>query len=226
MGFQCLSQSGSFRGSACGFNEKCRGKLPRGCSAALGALKLAQRIAAAIHKLHQANVATERRHAMATNCASSTSAWRKSWHSDPVGQSASSASWPPVTAWAQASLNRARADSPRFLSGPGRHPGTRICLIDFDLYCLGRSRLGHWQFHRPHDGTKLARIGRCSRIGQPGNRTGGEVRRTCWPQCRAAITAYTTLTIARHIYLSTQFLSRQPFTPALLELCEQRLGLA
>ena len=43
--------------------------------------------------------------------------------------------------------------------------------------------------------------------------------------CRIAIEAYTTLTLVRHIYLSTQFPQRQEFAPALLELCEQRLDL-
>jgi hypothetical protein len=40
---------------------------------------------------------------------------------------------------------------------------------------------------------------------------------------REAIEAYTTLTLARHIFLSTKFLDRANFTVPLLELCERRL---
>jgi len=43
---------------------------------------------------------------------------------------------------------------------------------------------------------------------------------------RVAIQAYTTLTLVRHIYLSTQFPKRQDFALPLLELCEQRFTLA
>jgi len=37
------------------------------------------------------------------------------------------------------------------------------------------------------------------------------------------VRSYTTLTLVRHIYISTQIAERRPFTEALLELCEQRL---
>ena len=40
---------------------------------------------------------------------------------------------------------------------------------------------------------------------------------------REAVRAYTTLTLARHIYLSTQFSERTHTTEHLLELCEQRV---
>ena len=41
---------------------------------------------------------------------------------------------------------------------------------------------------------------------------------------RPRVQAYKTFTIARHIYLSTQFPERRPFTERLLELCEERLS--
>jgi hypothetical protein len=42
---------------------------------------------------------------------------------------------------------------------------------------------------------------------------------------RPAVRAYTTLTLVRHIYLSTRFPARSAFTERLMELCEARLGL-
>jgi len=41
---------------------------------------------------------------------------------------------------------------------------------------------------------------------------------------RKPVQGRATLTLARHVYLSTQFPERIPFTEALLDLCEQRLG--
>jgi hypothetical protein len=41
---------------------------------------------------------------------------------------------------------------------------------------------------------------------------------------RSAVRTYATLTVARHVYLSTTFPERRPFTRALLELCEDRLA--
>jgi hypothetical protein len=42
---------------------------------------------------------------------------------------------------------------------------------------------------------------------------------------RCAVHAYATLTLARHVFLSTQLPGRRASTDALLELCEERLGL-
>jgi hypothetical protein len=42
--------------------------------------------------------------------------------------------------------------------------------------------------------------------------------------CRGAVEAYATLTLARHIYLSTRFEERRALTETLLELCEQRIA--
>src|SRR5262249_37339398 len=41
----------------------------------------------------------------------------------------------------------------------------------------------------------------------------------------AAVRMYATLTLLRHIYLSTQFPERRAFTQPLIELCEERLGV-
>src|SRR5437773_609858 len=42
---------------------------------------------------------------------------------------------------------------------------------------------------------------------------------------RRAIRAYATLTLVRHVYLSTLFVERRPLTQSLLELCEERLAV-
>ena len=42
---------------------------------------------------------------------------------------------------------------------------------------------------------------------------------------RKSVRAYTTLTLARHVFLSTRFPERAHLTERLMELCETRLGL-
>jgi hypothetical protein len=42
---------------------------------------------------------------------------------------------------------------------------------------------------------------------------------------RSAVRAYATLTLARHVHLSTLYADRRPYTGALLALCEERLGI-
>jgi aminoglycoside phosphotransferase (APT) family kinase protein len=103
--------------------------------------------------------------------------------------------------------------------------GARLYLIDFDLYCRGDRALdagnflGHVIEQSLRDRGDAAALGAIERAfeerfielsGQP---------------CLAAVRAYTTLTLVRHVYLSTQFPERQTFTQSLLELSEQRLGL-
>ena len=43
---------------------------------------------------------------------------------------------------------------------------------------------------------------------------------------RAAVQAYATLTLVRHIYLSSRFPERAHLTERLIELCERRLRLS
>ena len=102
----------------------------------------------------------------------------------------------------------------------------RIYLIDFDLYCLGDPALDIGNFIGHMTEQSLRESSDARACAKQERALEEQFLELAGERCRAAITAYTTLTIARHIYLSTLFPSRQVFTPALLELCEQRLGLA
>jgi hypothetical protein len=54
------------------------------------------------------------------------------------------------------------------------------------------------------------------------------VERFAWrqgPRARAAANIYATLTLARHVWISTQLAGRGTSTDALLDLCERRLDL-
>lgn len=99
----------------------------------------------------------------------------------------------------------------------------RLYLLDFDLYCQGPRELDAGNF--------------CGHLIEQGLRTldGPDALRDCEeafvqrflelsPEAiPAAIEAYATLTLVRHIHLSTQLPGRESTTEALLQLCEQRL---
>ena len=101
--------------------------------------------------------------------------------------------------------------------------GDRLYLLDFDLFCAGDPGLdiGNFIGHLIED--SLRRYGNPNALA-----TQQQVMEECFARLYgksvlSAIHVYTTLTLARHIHISTQFSSRKPFTDALLELSEERL---
>jgi aminoglycoside phosphotransferase (APT) family kinase protein len=186
---------------------------------------LARRVAAAIRKVHHAGVPATRHHAMADElrilheCLPRVSALRPEF---------------------AARIARLLAACDRLAAGvPVPHPcgihrdfypaqvivdGARLWLLDFDLYCAGDPGLdaGNFIAHVTEESLRLR--------GDAGALRGVEsvleehFVELAGPTVRPAVRAYTTLTLARHVYLSTQFPQRSAFTGALLNLCEQRLA--
>lgn len=102
----------------------------------------------------------------------------------------------------------------------------RLYLLDFDLCCNSDRALdiGNFQGHVIEQslrtfGDPLAMEPVCRALEDSFVELSGD-------GVRAAVAAYTTLTLVRHIYLSTLFPERRAFTGALIELCEQRLDSA
>jgi hypothetical protein len=100
----------------------------------------------------------------------------------------------------------------------------RLYLIDFDLYCEGDPGLdvGNFLGHITEQGLRafgdpVALVDLERAMEERFVELSGEAT-------RAAVRTYATLTLARHIHLSTLFEERRPFTESLLELCEDRLG--
>ncbi len=101
----------------------------------------------------------------------------------------------------------------------------RLHLIDFDLYCLGDPGLDIGNF--------------IAHVTEQSLRTTGDTRQShafealmearfaalSGEKVRASVRAYTTLTLIRHIYLSTLFPERRAFTASLMEICEERLHI-
>ncbi len=103
--------------------------------------------------------------------------------------------------------------------------GSRLYLIDFDLLCLGDPALdvGNFLGHIIEQslritGDETALLDREKAFENRYVELAGE-------NVRPAIRDYATLTLARHIYLSTQFAERTNWTEKLLEICESRLEL-
>jgi tRNA A-37 threonylcarbamoyl transferase component Bud32 len=187
---------------------------------------LARRIAEAIAKLHRANVPTDRSHTMADElrilreCLANLSAQRMDLAARISRMMAAC-----EKLGATVPEPESRGIHRDFYPAQVIVDRKRLWLIDFDLFCLGDpgldvgNFLGHVieQSLREHgDAAALGAIERAMEerfVELSGERT------------RAAVQAYTTLTLARHVYLSTQFPERTHTTEALLELCERRLGL-
>ncbi len=205
--------------------RKVRGIAATAALAEPGGVALARRIADAMHKLHDARVAARRRHTMADElrilrqCLESLRERRPEW------------------AWRLRRLLSAcdrlgAATPPRPLRGIHRdcYPdhvlldGERLYLLDFDLYCEGDPALdiGNCVAHITEQSVRTR--------GDPGALADREAAledrfvELAGEPARQAVRAYALLTLARHVYVSTQFADRQAFTATLLELCEHRLG--
>ena len=203
-----------------------------------GGVELARRIAEAIHKLHQANTPTERRHSMSDElhilreCLGKVVQRQPEWGTrlervlaacDRLGASVPEPrrrgihrDFYPAQVVVQTSAQPSTAEHS---SQP------RIWLIDFDLYCLGDPGLDVGNFIGHMIEQSLRESGDAGRWAEQERVLQQRFIELSGESCRLAIEAYTTLTLVRHIYLSTQFPNRQTFAPALLELCERRLDL-
>ena len=187
---------------------------------------LARRIAEAIHKLHRAGILADRTHTMGDElrilheCLGRVTAVRPEWSqrlehilaaSDRLGSSVP--------------LPKACGIHRDFYPAQVIVRKRWLYLIDFDLYCQGDPGLdaGNFIGHMIEESVRTH--------GHPGAWTDRERAiedrfvELSGERVRPSVHAYTTLTLVRHIYLSTQFPERRAFTESLMELCENRLGI-
>lgn len=101
--------------------------------------------------------------------------------------------------------------------------GTRLYLLDFDLYCEGDPGLDIGNFLGHLVEQSLRTLGDLDALTAQGEALEERFIELSGETSRTAVRTYTTLTLARHIYLSTQFSERRPFTEKLLELGEECL---
>lgn len=102
---------------------------------------------------------------------------------------------------------------------------SRLYLLDLDLYCQGNPALDIGNFIAHIQEYSLRTFGDVQVLQDYENVLISRFIQLTGDEFLTAIQAYTTLTLVRHIYISTQFTERRPFTEALINLCAQRLNI-
>ena len=188
------------------------------------AIPLAQRIAEAAYKLHQAGIPPKRRHRMADEL--------RILHERLPMVAQLYPQWARrLERVLEACENLGAATPEPQLRGIHRdfYPdqvivdGHRLYLLDLDLYCEGDSGLDIGNFIGHITEQSLRTLGSPDALAEKEAALEEHFVKLSGEVTRAAVRSYTTLTLVRHIYISTQIAERRPFTEALLELCEQRL---
>jgi hypothetical protein len=190
-----------------------------------GGERLGVRIAEAAHKLHRAGVPAQRHHTMA----------------DELGilderLSHIAAAEPAVAARVERLLDachrlgdaptRARCGIHRdFYADQVIVHGSRLYLLDFDLYCEGDPALDIGNFVGHVTEHSLRTLGDPAALATVEAAMEERFVELSGTDARSALRAYATLTLARHVHLSTLYADRRPYTGALLDLCEERLGI-
>lgn len=186
---------------------------------------LARRVADAIHKLHRAGVATEKRHTLADEL--------RILHEHLPRVAQEHPDWNQRLKNVLAACDRLGATLPApvecgihrdFYADQVIVDGERLYLLDFDLYCAGDPALdiGNFAGHIIEQSVRLPD----DSLAKFEHALVERFVELTGPASRHAVAVYTTLTLVRHIYLSTLFPERRAFTGTLLELCEQRLGVS
>ena len=203
-----------------------------------GGVELARRIAVALHKLHQTRIPTERTHSMTDElrilheCLARVATLKPEWRirlerilsaCDQLGASVPTSQ--PCGIHRDFYPAQVVIESGHHSNSSRNHSPPRIYLIDFDLYCLGDPALDVGNFTGHMIEQTLRELGDAHGWSKQEEALVETFVELSSETSRFAIEAYTTLTLVRHIYLSTQFPKRQDFTPVLINLCEERLGL-
>jgi hypothetical protein len=190
-----------------------------------GAAQLARRIAEALHKLHSANIPTSRTHSISDELqilrerlglvAQNKPEWRQRLEGLLAACERLGAS---LTAPAHTGIHRDFYPAQVLVDGP------TLYLLDFDLFCRGDPALdaGNFLGHLLEHG--LREPNRARGLDESKRAFLERFIELTGPDSRKAVEGYTTVTLVRHIHLSTLFSERAPFTERIMAECEQRLG--
>jgi aminoglycoside phosphotransferase (APT) family kinase protein len=102
--------------------------------------------------------------------------------------------------------------------------GSRLWLLDFDLYCQGDPALDAGNFIGHITEQALRERGRADAFIEVERAMEDRFVELSGEATRLAVRAYTKLTLVRHIFLSTNFPDRRHLSESLLQLCEKRLN--
>jgi aminoglycoside phosphotransferase (APT) family kinase protein len=203
--------------------RKVRGTLASELLPSPKGVSLARRIAKAIHKVHQAQVPTDRSHTIADELAI--------LHECLPGLNPA---WATRIEAILAACDKLAAHLPTpkpcgihrdFYPAQVIVDRRRLYLIDFDLYCVGDPALDVGNFIGHVTEQSLRSFGDATALRECEQAMEDRFVELSGQTTRSAVRAYATFTLVRHIYLSTQFAERAAFTEPLMELCEHRLQL-
>ncbi|YAF97093.1 MAG: phosphotransferase family protein [Nodularia sp. CChRGM 3473] len=206
--------------------RKVEGIVATQCLTQYNSILIAKRIAEVAHKLHQTNILPHRSHTMSDELR--------------ILQERITLVMQQYPEW-QERLERILAASHHLgkntpeLTSCGIHRdfypdqviinNSRLYLIDLDLYCEGNPALDIGNYIGHIQEYSLRTFGNSEALREYENAFTTRFLELTSNKIYPAIAAYTTLTLVRHIHISTQFAERRPFTAALLNLCEQRLHI-
>jgi tRNA A-37 threonylcarbamoyl transferase component Bud32 len=189
-------------------------------------VRLARRVAQAIHKLHSAGVPTGRSHTMGDElkilreCFEQVAALHPQWSQRlerlMVACEKLSGKTP---AGGKCGIHR------DFYASQVIVNDERLWLLDFDLYCQGAPSLDAGNFIAHITEQALRELGSPDALLEVERALEEEFVRLSGEGTRPAVHLYRDLTLARHILLSTRFPERNHLTERLLLLCESRFGL-
>jgi len=187
---------------------------------------LAARMAEAVHKLHRANVSTDRHHRMEDEL--------RILHEHVPLASRAKPEWSGRLARILSACDALGSSLPEvptcgihrdFYPAQVIVDGPRVWLLNFDLYCRGDPALDIGNFLGHITEQSLRTFGNARALEDREQAMENRFVEFAGESRRAAVRAYATLTLVRHIYLSSRFPERVRLTEQLIELCERRLGL-
>lgn len=205
--------------------KKVPGTIATDLLAGSNGIALASKIAEAAHKLHKTGIFPRRSHTMADEL--------KILHDRLPKVARQYPQWEKRLELLLEKCDRLGADTPEFLPCSIHRDfygdqiivnGDRLYLIDFDLYCQGNPALDIGNFIAHITESSLRILGNPDALADREAAMIERFARFHGEAMRSAIESYATLTLVRHIYISTQISDRSPFTEAILELCERRLA--
>ena len=212
---------------------------------------LARHVAEAIHKVHCCGVPTERQHTMEDElrilreCFAKVAVAKPAWTGriaklqlacEQLGASVGvvktcgihrdfysaqvivERGLQPVSTYESAEAKGGR-------SGVNAAHLSRLWLIDFDLYCQGDPGLDAGNFIGHITEQALRERGDAGALVEVERELEDRFVELSGEAVRQSVRAYTTLTLARHVFLSTRFPERAHLTERLMELCEQRVNV-
>ena len=185
---------------------------------------ISQKVAHVAHKLHQANIPSHRRHTMADELAILQQKLPQVWEDYPHWQTRIKSILEKCNILGENTPERRVCGIHRdFYFDQIIVDRDRFYLLDLDLYCEGNPSLDIGNFIGHITEYSLRSLGNKEALQDREIALQQEFIKLSEEKDSRAITAYTTLTLVRHIYLSNQFPDRRSYTEALLNLCEKRL---